>query len=179
MHRLPLAVIALLACATIRPHAHTLSAELPRNWHLLDPSRDRMPGTSAERAYRELLAGRPSRQSVVVAIIDVGIDTSHPDLRANLWTNPAEVPGNGIDDDHDGHVDDVHGWNFLGSPDGRNATNDQLEITRLYARCAARPAPPAPLAPGLPPCATIAAEYEAARSTEQRRIGGPPRPSDR
>lgn len=51
-------------------------------------------------------------QSVVVAVIDSGIDTSAPQLSGKLWTNPGEIPGNGIDDDHNGYVDDVHGWDF-------------------------------------------------------------------
>ncbi|MBV8858902.1 MAG: S8 family serine peptidase [Acidobacteria bacterium] len=50
---------------------------------------------------------------VVVGVVDEGIDISHPDLQANVWTNPAEVPGNGVDDDGDGFVDDVHGWDFF------------------------------------------------------------------
>ncbi len=52
------------------------------------------------------------RSSFVVAVIDTGIDYNHPDLAANVWTNPNEIAGNGIDDDHDGYVDDVHGWDF-------------------------------------------------------------------
>ena len=57
---------------------------------------------------------------VLVAVIDSGVDVNHPDLQENIWTNPGEVPGNGIDDDRDGFVDDVHGWDFLtNTPDPR------------------------------------------------------------
>jgi subtilisin family serine protease len=52
-------------------------------------------------------------QPPVVAIIDSGIDVSHPSLAANIWTNPGEVAGNGVDDDRNGYVDDIHGWNFV------------------------------------------------------------------
>lgn len=52
-------------------------------------------------------------RSVVAAVIDSGMDMNHPDLFANLWTNPGEIPDNGIDDDENGYVDDVHGWNFV------------------------------------------------------------------
>lgn len=51
-------------------------------------------------------------QAVIVAVLDTGTDPAHPDLAANLWTNPGEIAGNGIDDDGNGLVDDVHGWNF-------------------------------------------------------------------
>jgi subtilisin family serine protease len=49
---------------------------------------------------------------VIVAVIDTGVDMDHPDLIANIWTNPGEIPGNGIDDDGNGFVDDVNGWDF-------------------------------------------------------------------
>jgi subtilisin family serine protease len=52
------------------------------------------------------------RRPVTVAIVDTGIDVAHPDLAANLWTNPGEIPSDGIDNDHNGYVDDVHGYDF-------------------------------------------------------------------
>jgi len=58
---------------------------------------------------------------IVVAVIDTGVDYNHPDLKANIFTNPGEIPGNGIDDDHNGFIDDVHGWNF------QSHTNDPLD----------------------------------------------------
>src|SRR4029450_12880336 len=51
-------------------------------------------------------------RSVVVAVLDTGIDYNHIDLRDNIWVNPGEIPGNGIDDDENGLTDDVHGWDF-------------------------------------------------------------------
>ena len=109
--------------------------EAPRNWQLLDQSTDKIPGIGAERAMKELLAGKTPRRTVLVAIIDNGIDTNHVDLRANLWQNPKEIGGNNIDDDNNGFVDDLRGWNFIGGKDGKDIHFDTFEITREYARC--------------------------------------------
>ena len=117
-----------------------LVTEAPRNWQLLDETNDHIPGISVERAYRELLAGKPPKQTVLVAIIDNGIDTAHVDLKANLWTNPKEVAGNKKDDDNNGYVDDIHGWNFIGGRDGEDVHFDTFEVTREYARCHHQPA---------------------------------------
>ena len=106
-------------------------------WYLRDPQLDKVPGIGATRAYAELLQGR-TPTVVVVAVIDSGIDTAHVDLKPVLWTNRREIPGNGIDDDKNGYVDDVHGWNFLGGADGRNIDTETLEITRLVAQCRPR-----------------------------------------
>ena len=109
--------------------------EAPRDWHLLDWETDRVVGIGLRRAERELLAGKQPQRTVVVAIIDSGVDTAHVDLRANLWRNADETPGNGRDDDGNGYVDDVHGWNFIGGRDGRNVNHDTFEATRIFARC--------------------------------------------
>lgn len=113
-------------------------AAAPDHWWLKDAASDGVVGTSVERAYRELLAGKQPRRTVVVGVIDSGIDTEHEDLRANIWVNEDEVPGNGRDDDGNGYVDDVHGWNFIGGPDGRHIDKDTYEVTRLYARDSVR-----------------------------------------
>jgi subtilisin family serine protease len=118
----------------MRAPAVTL-AEPPRNWQLLDEATDHIPGISAQRAMTELLAGKSPKRTVLVAIIDNGIDTAHVDLRANLWTNPKEVGGNGKDDDNNGYADDVHGWNFIGGKNGDDVHFDTFEVTREYARC--------------------------------------------
>jgi subtilisin family serine protease len=100
------------------------------DWPYLDPRADSVAGISLNKAYA-LLKGRTS-VPVTVGVLDSGVDMNHPDLKAVLWTNPNEQPGNGADDDHNGYVDDVHGWNFLGSPDGTTYEYDQPEITQTY-----------------------------------------------
>jgi subtilisin family serine protease len=60
--------------------------------------------------------------SVIIGVIDTGVDTGHPDLASKIWTNPGEIPGNGIDDDGDGYIDDVHGWDFGDNDNDPNPT---------------------------------------------------------
>jgi cell wall-associated protease len=102
-------------------------------WQLLDYSRDSVYGTSVNRAYDELLKGKKSHP-VIVAVIDEGVDITHEDLQGHIWTNAKEVPGNHLDDDKNGYVDDIHGWNFLGGKDGRNIYANSSEADREYAR---------------------------------------------
>ncbi len=110
------------------------AAPAPGDWFMQDARTGRYPGASIDRAYAELLTGRRPARTVVVAVIDGGVDVAHPALQGRLWTNPGETPGNGLDDDHNGYVDDVHGWNFLGGPDGRSVNGATYEVTREYAR---------------------------------------------
>ncbi|WP_448518475.1 S8 family peptidase [Rhodoflexus sp.] len=109
----------------------------PKNWFNMDRDEDGIMGVSTEKAYAELLKGRTSK-TVVVAIIDSGVDVEHEDLKGNIWTNPKEIPGNGIDDDNNGYIDDIHGWNFLGGKDGKNVHQDTYELTRIYKKLKAR-----------------------------------------
>ncbi|MHB1922853.1 MAG: S8 family serine peptidase, partial [Chitinophagaceae bacterium] len=70
----------------------------------------------------------------IVALIDSGVDTSQEDLQGRIWTNPKEIPGNGLDDDHDGYIDDIHGWNFLGGKNGKSVTKESGEAEREFFR---------------------------------------------
>ncbi|MGZ3863800.1 MAG: S8 family serine peptidase [Bacteroidia bacterium] len=101
------------------------------NWFNLDATANYVNGVSAERAYTELLKGKKST-TVIVGVIDSGVDWQHEDLKDVMWTNPKEIEGNGIDDDKNGYIDDIHGWNFLGGKDGKNVEKETLELTRLY-----------------------------------------------
>jgi cell wall-associated protease len=105
----------------------------PKNWFNLDPTADGVPGVSTERAYKELLKNKKGQQ-VIVAVLDSGVDYDHEDLKDAMWINEDEIPGNGIDDDKNGYVDDIHGWNFLGNKEGENINHDNLEVTRLYVK---------------------------------------------
>ena len=105
---------------------------IPDDWFLRDPEQDSLQGVSAERAYQTLLKGQPSRK-VIVAVIDSGIDIDHEDLKNVIWVNEKEVPGNGVDDDKNGYIDDVYGWNFIGGKEG-NVDADTYELTREYIR---------------------------------------------
>lgn len=106
--------------------------DIPKGWHLMDAANDSIHGISLHKTY-DLLKGKKSRP-VIVAVIDSGVDTTHEDLKNVLWKNSAEIPGNGIDDDGNGYVDDVYGWNFLGGKDGRSLKKEVKEISRVYHR---------------------------------------------
>lgn len=99
-----------------------------QHWGHLDLLKDTIPGMSVDRAYDELIKNKKGT-TTIVAVIDSGIDIDHEDLQGAIWTNKKEIPGNGIDDDNNGYVDDVHGWNFLG-----DGYNEQLEYVRLLAK---------------------------------------------
>jgi subtilisin family serine protease len=102
----------------------------PKNWHAMDLTADGYYGVSLNKAY-EFLKGKKGK-TVIVATIDSGVDTLQKDLKSILWTNTKEIPGNGIDDDHNGYIDDIHGWNFLGGPNGKCDFTETTEEVREY-----------------------------------------------
>jgi subtilisin family serine protease len=102
-----------------------------QNWHHLDPKTNKLAGISTDKAYKELLVGKPM-VNVVVAVLDGGVDINHEDLIHKIWVNQREIAGNGIDDDNNGYIDDIHGWNFIGNAEGKNLDKVTLEITRVY-----------------------------------------------
>jgi hypothetical protein len=139
-----------------------------KDWQLLDATTDGVPGISAERARRELLAGKQPARTVLVAVIDGGIDTAHVDLRSNLWTNPKEIAGNGRDDDNNGYVDDIHGWNFIGGKDGKDVHYDTFELTRLYGWCTNIGATPGLVSPDeKSQCDAIKRDFEKTKNETQ------------
>lgn len=126
--KLRFCLLLILALVVFGAHAQGTA---PNDWFNLDLTADGYPGLSTNKTYKELLKDKKG-QTVVVAIIDSGVDYEHEDL--NMWVNTDEVPDNGIDDDNNGYVDDIHGWSFLGNKNGENVEHDNLEMTRLYAK---------------------------------------------
>lgn len=124
----------LVICSVFAVLAYSQSQlsvkERKDGWHLLDQQTDGYMGISLDKAY-ELLKGRKST-TVIVAVIDSGIDTAQEDLRDILWRNEKEINGNGIDDDKNGYIDDVYGWNFCGAPNGENLARNSYETARVY-----------------------------------------------
>src|SRR5258705_4762665 len=107
--------------------------EVPRGWHLLNPKDSgNYYGISLKQAYDFIKLKNLKSIPVIVGVIDSRVDTAHEDLKSILWHNPGEIPGNGIDDDKNGYVDDVYGWNFIGGRDGKNVKEDSYEAARVY-----------------------------------------------
>ncbi len=158
--RLLLTAAALLAAPLAQ--AQDMPATPATDWHL-----GTAPGVDAAQAYS--LLGDRTPTPLVVAVIDSGVDITHPDLAPALWTNPGETAGNGVDDDGNGFVDDVHGWGWLGGADGRNIKDETLEVARLSKLCTDGAAPAGTN------CTAIEADLAERRSTyeQQRRQMAP------
>ncbi len=109
--------ILILVCLSCKEHtAGTLNTDQNREvigWHHKDLEIDSLPGIGLSRAYEELI-DETNGEEVIVALIDSPIDIDHEDLKDQIYVNSDEIPDNGVDDDSNGYVDDLHGWNFLG-----------------------------------------------------------------
>jgi subtilisin family serine protease len=111
--------------SNVSPRISELSESETQRWGHLDLVKDTVPGMSVDRAYSELLKKRKG-ETVIVAVIDSGIDLDHEDIKDVLWVNPGEIAGDGIDNDGNGYIDDIHGYNFLGE-----SYHEQMEIARI------------------------------------------------
>jgi len=118
---------------TLVSFAQKGEAEGPENlnWYLKDPKANGVYGTGATKAYEMLTAAGKKSTTVIVAVIDSGVETDHPDLKDVIWINEDEIPNNGIDDDNNGYIDDVNGWSFLGGPT-EDINQEALELARMY-----------------------------------------------
>ncbi len=92
---------------------------------------DSIPGMSLAKAY-DFVKNKQGK-TVIVGVIDSGIDVEHEDLKDVAWVNEDEIAGNGKDDDNNGYIDDIHGWNFLGGEKGQS-NPEQLELTRIVQK---------------------------------------------
>lgn len=103
----------------------------PKDWFHLDKADGKYQGISTKKLYKDILKNRMG-QRVIVAVMDSGIDYKHEDLDDVMWVNEDEIPNNGKDDDNNGYIDDIHGWNYLGNAKGENMAHAHTEIMRLY-----------------------------------------------
>lgn len=107
-----------------------------KNWHHKDLKQDALYGVGTDKTYAEF--NLKQEKEIVVAVIDSGVDYNHEDLKEVMWVNKNEIPGNGIDDDNNGYVDDIYGWNYIGGKDGSHLNDESLEVTRLYKKLLAK-----------------------------------------
>lgn len=114
-----------LGATVLYSHSYAQPIEGTLNWYNGEGA-----GMHTEKAYKKLK--KKKSETVIVAVIDSGVDIEHEDLKGKIWTNKKEVANNGIDDDQNGYVDDVHGWNFLGNKNGENMNDARLEKARIF-----------------------------------------------
>ncbi|AXG69090.1 cell wall-associated protease [Kordia sp. SMS9] len=104
-----------------------------QSWYFKDIKKDTVIGASIDRAHIELLKNKKG-DTVIVALLDNRIDRWHEDIEKFIWKNENEIPNNKIDDDNNGYVDDIHGWNFLGNTKGENVDRATFEATRIVRK---------------------------------------------
>jgi cell wall-associated protease len=105
-----------------------LSPLSKQTWYQKDYQQDSITGISLDKWYNQK---KPKSKNVIVAVIDTQIDLKHEDLQGQIWTNPNEIPDNGIDDDHNGYIDDINGWSFTGTKSGGYVVWGNFEYTRV------------------------------------------------
>lgn len=144
--------------------------EAPEDWQRLSADKDGVFGVGSERAMSELLQGQTPARRILVAVIDGGIDTAHTMLKANIWRNSREVL-DGKDDDGDGLIDDIMGWNYVGGSNLRSVNNETFEVTRLYAACQGKAAGAGTPKPDATRCTVLGNDYDKKRQEVASQLG--------
>ena len=122
-------LLLILGTATVYSQSTNVSTN---NWQWKDLTIDAIHGISLANAQQVLNVLPAAPVPIIIAVIDGGIDTNHKDIKTILWLNEKEIPNNNIDDDQNGYIDDVHGWNFLGGKNGQNINKLPSEKARVY-----------------------------------------------
>ncbi|WP_313100648.1 S8 family serine peptidase [Epilithonimonas sp.] len=133
MKKLLIAAAFYAGFATIAAQTATPNDKDQKTWYHKDYTTTKVYGVNTENAYKFLESKGLKPKTVVVGVLDSGVEVDHSGLAKNMWKNPNEVPNNGKDDDGNGYVDDIFGWNFLG---GKNADIDvdNMEVTRVVKK---------------------------------------------
>ncbi len=126
---LPFLGLSLMLSTHLSAQMMGMGSNPAKNWQNESIESDSVYGTGSDNALG-LLKARPST-TVIVAVIDGGVYIHHPAIKNHIWVNPKEIPNNKIDDDKNGYVDDVNGWDFIGGKDSA-VKEDNVEVTRLY-----------------------------------------------
>ncbi|MBT6440394.1 MAG: S8 family serine peptidase [Flavobacteriales bacterium] len=129
-------LIILITLFTVNTYAQVTTVDSLEadylNWYNKSPELDKVCGTDVDRAYETILKDKKPQKVIIVAVIDGGVDVRHEDLKGQVWINKNEIPDNGIDDDKNGYIDDINGWNFIGNSKGEHLNTDNLQVTRIY-----------------------------------------------
>ncbi|MNK22513.1 Subtilisin DY [compost metagenome] len=136
MKKKTLLLILLSQAAVLAGNAQLVqkkAKEKVADWYNLSYDKDGVYGAEVNKAY-EFLKGKPVKKKPIVAVIGFGMDAEHEDLKNAVWTNPKEIAGDGIDNDKNGYIDDIHGWNFLGDAKGEMIEKTNKEGDREYFR---------------------------------------------
>ncbi len=124
----------LTACKTSKTNVDIKSSnnnnEKSKNWYYYDNLNENIPGISIDKFYQEIKS-KPKLKNIIIAVIDTQLDIEHEDLKDQIWTNKKEVPNNQIDDDNNGYLDDIQGWNFVGTKSGNYTVWINFEYVRI------------------------------------------------
>lgn len=134
MKKKTLLLILLSQAAVLGGNAQLVqkkAKEKVADWYNLSFDKDGVYGIEVNKAY-DFLKGKTMKKKPIVAVIGHGMDAEHEDLTESQWTNPKEIAGDGIDNDKNGWIDDIHGWNFLGDAKGEMIEKTNKEGDREY-----------------------------------------------